>query len=183
MKKRLGGRKTRVLSDDHIAALREFADDEPGIIGQSFRDSKVFGLMIFIGAQANVWRFKQQRRVKGKMTAHFKTLGKWPGMSTEEARKEALIYAGSVAAGTAAPGKRAAMPFVAAFERYLEHLKAQAERRGKAPRWYLNARKLYETHIKTEWEGWSLYEMSTNPRAVAAWHAKLAKTIPTSAEH
>jgi hypothetical protein len=73
MKKRSGSRKPRVLSDDHITALRELADGDPDIVGQSFRDSKEFGLMIFIGAQATVWRFKQQKRVKGRMTAHFKT--------------------------------------------------------------------------------------------------------------
>jgi hypothetical protein len=36
-------------------------------------------------------------------------------MDVEEARKEALIYSGAVAAGTAPPGKRQATPFKTAF--------------------------------------------------------------------
>jgi len=31
--------------------------------------------------------------------------------------------------------------------------------------------------------GWTLAEMSQNPRAVMTWHAKLSKTIPTTADH
>jgi len=36
-------------------------------------------------------------------------------MDVDEARKQALIYSGAVAAGTAAPGKRQAMPFPHGF--------------------------------------------------------------------
>jgi integrase len=104
-------------------------------------------------------------------------------MNVKEAREAGLIYAGSVASGTAAPGKHVAQRFGAAFEAYLDHLKAQAERKGKPPRWYLNARKLADAHILPEWRDWTLYDMAMNPRAVKAWHAKLAKTIPTTADH
>src|ERR1700693_10965 len=92
-------------------------------------------------------------------------------MDVDKARKEALIYSGAVAAGTAAPGKRQAMPFRTAFENYLAHLKAQAEAKGKPPRWWLNASKLSELHIMPQWDGWTLAEMSQNPRAVKTWHA------------
>ena len=34
-----------------------------------------------------------------------------------------------------------------------------------------------------QWGGWTLVEMSQNPRAVKAWHAKLDKTVPTTAAH
>ena len=34
-----------------------------------------------------------------------------------------------------------------------------------------------------QWDGWTLAEMSQNPRAVKTWHAKLSKTIPTTADH
>jgi integrase len=34
-----------------------------------------------------------------------------------------------------------------------------------------------------QWDGWTLSEMSQNPRAVKTWHAKLSKTIPTTADH
>jgi hypothetical protein len=174
-------RKPRLLDEKHIEALREFADDDPGLLGY-YPDSKVFGLTIFLGAKSTVWRFRQQSRSKGKRSSVFKTLGNWPAMDVDEARKQALIYSGTVAAGTAAPGKRQAMPFRTAFENYLAHLKAQAEAKGKPPRWWANASKLSELHIMPQWEGWTLAEMSQNPRAVKTWHAKLAKTIPTTAE-
>jgi integrase len=175
-------RKPRLLDDNHIEALREFADDEPSNLGY-YPDSKVFGLTIFLGAKSTVWRFRQQSRSKGKRSSVFKTIGNWPVMDVDEARKEALIYSGAVAAGTAAPGKRQAMPFRRAFENYLAHLKAQAEAKGKPPRWWLNASKLSEVHIMPQWDGWTLAEMSANPRAVKTWHAKLSKTIPTTADH
>jgi integrase len=75
------------------------------------------------------------------------------------------------------------MPFRTAFENYLAHLKAQAEAKGKPPRWWLNASKLSELHIMPQWDGWTLAEMSQNPRAVKAWHAKLSKAVPTTADH
>ena len=175
-------RKPRLLNEDSIEALREFADDEPRL-GGYFPDSKVFGLSIFLGAKSTIWRFRQQGRNKGKRSSVFKTLGNWPAVTTDEARKQALIYSGAVAAGTAAPGKRQAMPFRAAFENYLSHLKAQAEAKGKPPRWWANACKLSEAHIMPQWDGWTLAEMSQNPRAVKTWHAKLSKTIPTTADH
>ena len=175
-------RTPRLLTDDHIEALREFADDDPAQLGY-YPDSKVFGLTVFLGKKSTIWRFRQQSRSKGKRSSVFKTLGSWPAMDVDGARKEALIYSGTVAAGTAAPGKRRAMPFRTAFENYLAHLKAQAEAKGKPPRWWANANKLSQLHIMPQWDGWTLAEMSQNPRAVKTWHAKLAKTIPTTADH
>ena len=88
-----GKRKPCLLDDNHIEALREFADDEPRL-GGYFPDSKVFGLSIFLGAKSTVWRFRQQGRNKGKRSSVFKTLGNWPAMTADEARKEALILFG-----------------------------------------------------------------------------------------
>jgi hypothetical protein len=175
-------RRPRLLDEDHIEWLRDLADDDEKMRGY-YPDSKVFGLTVFLGAKSTVWRFRQQSRTKGNRSSVFKTLGYWPAMGVDGARKHALIYSGSVAAGTAAPGKRQAMPFRTAFENYLAHLKAQAEAKGKPPRWWANASKLSELHIMPQWEGWTLAEMSQNPRAVKTWHAKLAKTIPTTADH
>jgi hypothetical protein len=110
-----GKRKPRLLGEDHIEALREFADDEPSNLGY-YPDSKVFGLTIFLGAKSSVWRFRQQSRTKGNRSSVFKTLGNWPAMDVDEARKQALMYSGAVAAGTAAPGKRQAMPFKTALK-------------------------------------------------------------------
>src|ERR1017187_6488020 len=82
-------RKPRLLDDDHIEALREFADDNE--VGRGYYpDSKVFGLTIFLGAKSTVWRFRQQGRNKGKRSSVFKTLGNWPAVTTDEARKQAL---------------------------------------------------------------------------------------------
>ena len=97
-------RKPRLLEDKHIEALREFADDDPAQLGY-YPDSKVFGLTIFLGAKSTVWRFRQQSRSKGKRSSVFKTLGNWPATDVDEARRQALIYSGTVAAGTAAPGQ------------------------------------------------------------------------------
>jgi integrase len=104
-------------------------------------------------------------------------------MDITSARKAATIFAGTIASGSAGPGKRAARRFGDAFESYLLHLKEQAEAKGKPPRWYLNARKLADSHLLPEWRDWSLYDLSQNPRAVAAWHVKLARKAPTTADH
>jgi integrase len=175
-------RKPHLLNEDRIEALREFADDNEAMRGY-WPDSKVFGLSIFLGAKSTVWRFRQQSRSKGNRSSVFSTLGNWPAMDVDEARKQALIYSGSVAAGTAAPGKRQAMAFTTGFENYLEHLKAVSEAKGKPPRWWANACKLYESRIKPQWEGWTLAEMVANPAALKAWHKKLSKTVPTTADH
>jgi integrase len=75
------------------------------------------------------------------------------------------------------------MPFRVAFGNYLEHLRTQAEEKGKPPRWYLNAKKLSDNHIMPQWDGWTLVEMSAAPRVVKTWYEKLAKTVPTTAAH
>jgi len=146
-------------------------------------DLRVRGLYLHLGPRRSVWRFLAQYRVNGKRSCTFKTLGQWPAMNVQVARKAALIVAGSVAAGTAAPGKRVAMKFAPAFESYLAYLKTKAEQNGKPPRWHDNARKLADRYILPEWGRWSLYDLSQNPRAVRAWHAKIAQHAPTTADH
>ena len=104
-----------------------------------YPDSKVFGLTIFLGAKSSSGASVNRAgpRASGRRSSRRSATGlRW---TVDEARKQALIYSGAVAAGTAAPGKRQAMPFRAAFENYLAHLKAQAEAKGKPPRWWLNA--------------------------------------------
>src|ERR1035437_8392346 len=99
-----------VLFDDDLIEWRRDLADEDAALGGYRPDSKVFGLQIFLGAKSSVWRFRQQSRTKGNRSSVFKTLGNWPAMDVDEGRKQALIYSGAVAAGTAAPGKRQAMP-------------------------------------------------------------------------
>jgi integrase len=146
-------------------------------------DDQLKGLFIHIGRSKCVWRYMRQRQINGKRTAAFRTLGYWPEMTIREAREAALMFAGSVIAGTAAPGKRVALKFGPAFENYLTHLKEQAEAKGKLPRWYHNARKYADKHLLPEWREWSLFDLSQNPRVVAAWHAKLAKRTQSTADH
>jgi integrase len=172
---------------DKPASEREFVADPVLALREMeqwghWRDDQLKGLFIHIGRNKCVWRYMRQRQINGKRAAAFKTLGYWPEMNVKEAREAGLIFAGSVAAGVAAPGKRVALKFGPAFESYLTHLKDQAEAKGKEPRWYYNARKLYEKHLK-EWSDWSLYDLSQNPRVVAAWHSKLAKRTPPTADH
>jgi hypothetical protein len=170
-------RSERDLERDAVAYLYEMEQwgDWP--------DDQLKGLFIHIGRRKCVWRYMRQRQVNGKRTAAFRTLGYWPEMTNKEAREAALMFAGSVAAGTGAPGKRVALKFGPALESYLTHLKEQAEAKGKPPRWYYNARKPADAYLLPEWGDWSLYDLSQNPRTVAAWHAKLAKRTPTSADH
>lgn len=146
-------------------------------------DKGLPGLALFIGPRAMVWRYQKRTMVKGHRKLTFKTLGEYPAVSVEAARSAAISFAGSVVDGKAAPGKREATKFGEAFERYLAHLKKQAEDKGKPPRWHDNARKLYEGHIKPQWAHWTLYDMSQQPRAVLGWYSKLARTIPTTADH
>jgi hypothetical protein len=49
-------------------------------------------------------------------------------------------------------------------------------------RWLARGRGV-EAHIFPEWDGWTLVQMSDNPKAVKAWFTKLHKAIPTSAAH
>jgi integrase len=168
----------REFDTDPVAALR--STEQWG----QWPDDKLKGLFIHIGPNKCVWRYKVQKQINGKRAAAFKTLGYWPEMDLKAAREAGLMYAGSVVAGTAAPGKRVALKFGPAFESYLTRLKTNAEDVKKKPaRWYANARKLADRYILPEWQDWTLYDMSQNPRTVASWHAKLAKKAPTSADH
>jgi integrase len=183
MTQRSAARKPVILTDDLVEARREFADDDPKLLGY-YPDSKVFGLQIFVGAKSTVWRFRQQRRFKGTRTSSFKTLGHWPAMDVDEARKQALIYAGSVAGGTATPSKRNSVTFETAFTAYLVHLKAKAEKRGKPPRWHDNVKRLGDKIILPKFGQWTLIELANAPDAVDDWHRKVTKDHgPVSANH
>jgi integrase len=170
--------KARKLSDQHIEALREF--DTLG----TYPDSVVPGLRIRVGVHRSTWLFFQRRRIKGERSTTFRALGTWPLMDVEKARKEALIVAGKVAGGNIEPSKRDAIKFETAFAAYLEHLKAQAAKRGKPPRWHNNVKKLGETIILPKFGKWSLIELANSPDAVADWHVDVTKTNgPVSANH
>src|SRR3954452_21696671 len=82
-------RAPRKLTDDHIEALREFADsdvaDRRKLASQSERsggieypNSIVKGLFVLVDANRTIWRFRRRRREKGVRTTIFRTLGEWP---------------------------------------------------------------------------------------------------------
>jgi integrase len=170
--------KPRRLTDEHIEALREF--DTRG----TYPDSIVFGLHVYVGTTKTIWRFQRRRRIKGQRSTAFKTLGEWPMMNVETARKEAEIVAGKIAGGVAEPSKRNAVKFETAFVTYLEYLKTKAEKNGKPPRWHDNVKKLGEKIILPKFCKWSLIELANSPDAVADWHAEVTtKNGPVSANH
>ena len=178
MATRKSSTKPRRLSDGHIEALREF--DTRG----TYPDSVVFGLHVYVGATKTIWRFQRRRRIKGQRSTAFKTLGEWPMMNVEAARKEAEIVAGKIAGGVAEPGKRNAAKFETAFAVYLDYLKAKAEKNGKPPRWHDNVKKLGDRIILPKFGKWSLIELANSPDAVADWHADVtSKNGPVSANH
>ncbi|WP_459593615.1 integrase arm-type DNA-binding domain-containing protein [Bradyrhizobium diazoefficiens] len=188
-------RAPRKLTDDHIEALREFADSDVAdrrnlgseaerSEGVEYPDSIVKGLFVFVGANRTVWRFRRRRREKGVRTTIFRTLGEWPMMNTEDARKAAEIAVGNVHSGEAAPNKRSSIRFEIAFAAYLEYLKSKAEKRGKPPRWYYNVKKLGDGIILPKFAKWTLAEMAMSPGAVSSWHAEVTKKNgPVSANH
>ncbi|QOZ79927.1 hypothetical protein XH83_33835 [Bradyrhizobium sp. CCBAU 53351] len=188
-------RAPRKLTDDHIEALREFADSDAAdrrsfgtnnerSEGVEYPDSIVKGLFVFVGANRTVWRFRRRRREKGVRTTIFRTLGEWPMMNTEDARKAAEIAVGNVHSGEAAPNKRSSVRFEIAFAAYLEYLKSKAEKRGKPPRWYYNVKKLGDGIILPKFAKWTLAEMAMSPGAVSSWHAEVTKKNgPVSANH
>jgi integrase len=173
------------LGSERAIALFEFR--EPHELSEDLRgdwpDTKVIGLYIHIGRNSASWRFRQNVQRKNARVVHYKTIGALGEMDYKDARKEALIFAGSVASGKAPVGKRAARRFDEAFETYMSHLKAKAERVGKPTRWHDNVQKLWKDYLKPQWGSWTLVEMSNDPRAVAAWYRKIAKDVPTTSAH
>jgi integrase len=181
-KKSAKARRPVNLSYEYILALSEFREDVS--IRGHYPDSTLKGLFLHVGARSIVWRYRLQRTVKGVRKMIFKTLGEWPGVDTEEARKAALIFAGAVAADKAPPGKRTAATFELTWATYLAYLEAKATSKGKPARWHANAKRLGDNLILPTWAKWTLVDMANSPEAVEDWHAKLTrKHGPVSANH
>jgi hypothetical protein len=105
----------------------------------------------------------------------FKSLGSYPEVGAEEARKRAVSFAGSVADGKAAPGKRDAVTFERAWPGYLDKLLRKARDKGKPPRHHANAVKLGDSLILPQWGKWTLHAMAQDPEAMEAWHGKVTR--------
>src|SRR5262249_17940114 len=133
------------LGGQRAMALFEFrdAEDDPdrSLLGD-WPDTKVKGLYLHIGKRGATWRFKAHVQRNKKRRTHFQTLGTIAdGMDFVAARRAATVFAGTIAAGKARPGRRAARRFGEAFADYLQHLLDVADGKNKLPRWHDNARK------------------------------------------
>jgi integrase len=168
----LDSRTKRKLSDPFINSLLDFDfHDSTGFVW----DTDVPGLRIRIGKLKNTWSFLKQGRKYQKRTTTHRILGTYPTINTKQARKLAQVVVGKVADGDIEPGKRAALRFGEAWEAYLKHLKEKAEKLGKPPRWYLNAKQIGDQLLLPEFNRWPLVELSNDPDVVAEWHQKVTK--------
>jgi integrase len=65
---------------------------------------------------------------------------------------------------------------------YMIRLRANAERRGKPPRWAHNVEQYRRTLLSPAFGSWPLVDLSNNPQAVADWHKAITKSAgPISA--
>jgi hypothetical protein len=157
-----------------IEALADFNDD-PNVQGH-YPDNELKGLFLHVGSRSMVWRYRRQRMKNTVRKMVFKTLGSYPEIGVEEARKRAISFAGSVADGKAAPGKRDAVTFERAWPGYLEKLLRKAHDKGKPARHHDNAKKLGDNLILPTWGKWTLHAMAQAPEEVEAWHSKISRT-------
>jgi integrase len=155
------------LSTGYLEALRDFRDDRTVAVW----DTEVRQLRVTVGPRKTSFSFFQQHRhYGGRLGTTAITLGEFPAMSVQQARRAALIEAGGVAAGRIVPGKRTATKFGAALDEYITH----ARERGKSGSWARNLESLKRTHL-TEFLLWPLRDLANAPAAVAAWHKRVTK--------
>jgi integrase len=146
-------------------------------------DSDIKGLRARLGVHRISFTFFQEHSIRGKRSTTCERLGFWPAMDVKAARRAALVIAGRNASGRIAPGKRSALKFGAALASYIDHLRKQAERRGKSPVWAQNVTSLAGKHLLPEFGVWSLAELSANPAAVEQWHREISQKSPVAANH
>jgi|SRR5579864_1224137 len=167
------------LTDGYIETVFDHAEGEPrGIVW----DSEVRGLQVRIGKRRVTFQFLQEhsRSRPGKKplrTVSFERIGFWPAMNVADARKAALVIAGRIAAGHIKPGKKAAMTLDVAMAEYIEHLKAQAAKRGKPATWARLAGSLTRIHLLPVLGPWTLAELAAAPVAVRDWHRKIKSRV------
>lgn len=171
-------KSVRVLEENHVEALREF--DALGL----YPDRKLPGLFLLIGARRTTWRYHTRYSVNGHRRIEFKTLGHWPEISTAEARKRAALEIGRTAQKIDKEPEPEPVRVDVAFAVYLDYLKSKAEKNGKPPRWYYNAKKLVDKIILPEFGNWTLNDLAKKPGVVADFHERVTKDNgPVSANH
>lgn len=169
-------RPRQSITNEFIIARREF--DVTGL----FPDKTVQGLYVRIGDKTVSWLVKKWTNTKGRRRSIDKALGHWPSMSPPAARAAALAVLGDFASGAPIVGKKDAVTFSAAFERYVEYLKTKAAKKGKPARWAYNVEH-YGLIVLPVFGGWTLAEMAKQPGVIADWHAAQYKKTPASADH
>jgi integrase len=169
-------RPRQSITNEFIIARREF--DVTGL----FPDKTVQGLYVRIGDKTVSWLVKKWTNTKGRRRSIDKALGHWPSMSPPAARVAALAVLGDFASGAPIVGKKDAVTFSAAFERYVEYLKTKAAKKGKPARWAYNVEH-YGLIVLPIFGGWTLAEMAKQPGVIADWHAGQYKKTPASADH
>ncbi len=155
------------LSNGYVEALRDFGEGET----ITRWDTDVRQLRVIVGRRKTSFSFFQQHRhYGGRLGTTAVTLGEFPAMSVQQARKAALVHAGRIASGRVTPGVRIATKFGAALAEYIEH----ARERGKSGSWARNLEGLKRTHL-AEFLLWPLRDLANAPAAVAAWHKRVTK--------
>ena len=161
------------LTDAKVGAAYDFAEGGAILLHDHGGSASVAGLRIRLGKRSATWLFYSDRLIHGSRKIVSETLGSFPTMTTMEARRAASIMAGRYAATANAPGQRRAVKLAQAAHEYLDHLRAQAAKRGKPPRWAVNVKSLMKHFDK--FLNWPLAELSDAPADIAAWHRKITK--------
>jgi integrase len=169
--------------DDHVRALVKLTKHAESY-GSVYRDAGRRHLLLRIGKRQVSFYFFSERMLRGKRTTTSKLLGHWPGLSATAASREADKIAGRVSAGRAEPGRKSAVRFAEALERYVLHLRKKAADKGKTDTWAKLVTGKGAKHLLPEWGRWTLAEMSNSPDAVADFHARLTiEAGPVAANH
>lgn len=172
-------RKFHDLTDARVQAIWEFRDNIENTI---FWDAGVKGLQLRKGKSRMSWYYFKQHRKHGKRGGTYRTLGHFPQVTTDAARRTALMIGARVAEGRIEPGKREAKKFGVAFADYLDYLEAKAAKKGKPARWRRNVKQLGDQLLLQQWENWSLIDMAKAPGVMIDWHARITKSAgPVSA--
>lgn len=136
-----------------------------------YKDSKTAGLYLRVTANG-VKTFSFVGRPKGASKPERATIGKYPGVKPEEARRRAVVMAGEMAegvsVGAAARGRRKELTLQEAFTLYTQSLTARRAKRGWPP-------SLWDLHVKPFFALRRLSEITA--KDLERWHASIPARI------
>jgi integrase len=173
------------LTDARVEARQDFAEGRAILLNDHGGTQTVPGLRIRIGPRSATWLYYRDVLDHGERKITSKTLGRFPAMSTAEARKAASVVAGRLSGGAFEPSRGKARRFKDAFADYLVYLRDKAADAGKAPRWAYNVKNLGDALLLPKWGDWPLLDMSKQRgEAVVDWYKRALKDNGvTSANH